>query len=341
MIGIVSCRRHAARQDGCRASWMRAARGRDDNDDDVVTLFIVGDENVAEPQRVGDTLYVPSRDDYESLPQKTRGLMFWAARAGAERVFKCDDDTFVHVERLLLRAAAAAATTDADYVGFEVTPRVASGGAGYLLSRRAVEVLQATLPAGARGAEDVMVARALKRHGICIRHDSRFWPSANRVPTVWNEQCTSHYLKPTEMTGLQQSLDRRPSELLRVEGGRAGYGAIGVNGYRGFSANASAAVELPPGISAGAGDVLISAHAPSWVVVELYQPARVSGFLDAGATGATVKVEFKVDGCHLGDAAVGGDETAERLLECGRHQLDTVACGHHARRYSVWRFHKA
>lgn len=327
LIGIVSCQRYATRREACRASWVRALNRRQD----VMPLFIVGDLKLDEPRVGGDTLYVPCDDSYECLPQKTMWLARWAAKNQVERLMKCDDDTFVCVSRI-----DSILCNNQDYIGFEVAPSVASGGAGYLLTNKAIDVLVSDLPANGRGAEDVLVAQMLRRQDIQIHHNREFRPWCDRVPTVWNEQFTAHYVQPVDMPSLQLSLERSPPQFIRCLDGHAEFGAIGVNGYRGFNANGRAEIEMPPDLARDEGAVFLSAHASSWISILLEQPARVSAFLDMGSKNSSARVTFSVNGEHLGDTLNGGERTAPVELQPGEHRLEAISRGQNARRYSVW-----
>ena len=63
-------------------------------------------------------------DDYASLPQKTRGFCRWAlANAEFEYLFKCDDDTYICLDRLL------AVPSGLDYCGWKLgSPAPARSG---------------------------------------------------------------------------------------------------------------------------------------------------------------------------------------------------------------------
>src|SRR6185437_16635772 len=99
---------------------------------------------------------------YGSLPFKTVGVCKYAAENGYRWVFKCDDDTAVYAERLLVEIME----NSADYAGYRHA-EVASGGPGYILSDRACRIVytQGNNP-GEVWAEDVHVARTLARAGI-------------------------------------------------------------------------------------------------------------------------------------------------------------------------------
>ena len=89
-IGALSCNQPfaAERRELCREMWVPVVKsyGYD------VVFLIGGHDNL---ERCGDELCLPVRDDYKSLPQKTKAFCQWAQETDAERLFKCDDDTFI------------------------------------------------------------------------------------------------------------------------------------------------------------------------------------------------------------------------------------------------------
>ena len=108
LIAVVSCNAYRERADAIRNTWGRDARN---------IVYVVGRPGEAE-EIVGDTLYLDCPDSYERLTEKTFALCrFIRSRFDFDRVYKCDDDTFVNV------AALEAAHCPADFFGF-----VHSGG---------------------------------------------------------------------------------------------------------------------------------------------------------------------------------------------------------------------
>lgn len=97
VIGVLSCQKYGARREACLATWANV-EGRDDLD----LVFILGDGCRPEPVRQGCLLHCPCPDDYASLSQKTRLFCRWAvSNYDFDYLFKCDDDTYVHVDRLV------------------------------------------------------------------------------------------------------------------------------------------------------------------------------------------------------------------------------------------------
>ena len=105
-------------------------------------------------------------------------------------LFKCDDDTYVSIPRLLAYDLAGR-----DYVGAEWQLRVGygSGGAGYFLSRRAAALIAERLTA-ATGAEDLLVGQILRAAGIPLHIEPRLVPfgSMEHRPRQGNDLITLH-----------------------------------------------------------------------------------------------------------------------------------------------------
>lgn len=186
LIGALSGWQHVDRRDRCVNTWFRDAHncGLD-------SVLLLGLPGIPRPERRGDLLLLPSPDSYESLPQRTRWFCEWAlGRDDWEYLFKCDDDTYVAAARL-----AALATEGRDYIGAEWKPGVAygSGGGGYLLSRRAAKIVAEHMRQET-GAEDQLVGKVLREHGIPLHIDNRFVPFGNREkrPRSDNDTITVH-----------------------------------------------------------------------------------------------------------------------------------------------------
>jgi hypothetical protein len=122
LIAIPSCARDRALQFTQRALVEQ---------DGIDYRFFLGAGNCAP---AFDEVILPVRDDYWALPAKVRAAFRWALEHEYTHVFKCDRDTFVHVDRLL-----AAVPVEHDFVGLVGNPGdCCGGGAGYWLSRHAM-----------------------------------------------------------------------------------------------------------------------------------------------------------------------------------------------------------
>lgn len=156
-------------------------------------------------------------DDYAHLPHKTKAIYQWALGKGFDYVFKCDDDTFVYVDRLLASGFEAL-----DYVGYcyPANGNYISGGPGYWLSRRALEVL-ATAPVGDNWAEDKWTGDTLKKAKIFPARDARYLPGFGghyvRLEILPREHgyVSFHACRPAMMRTLYEANPSPSFELVR------------------------------------------------------------------------------------------------------------------------------
>lgn len=144
-----------------------------------------------------DEVYLDVPDEYLKLPLKIRQIILWALERGYDRIFKCDDDTYLHIPRLL------ASMDESDYRGRPDSSNRyvhwAQGGAGYWLSRHSMEWL-ATRDLKeweAEWAEDKFVGMALTRGGIGFHPDYRFFDQMypqypHSIPRPENGTITTH-----------------------------------------------------------------------------------------------------------------------------------------------------
>lgn len=213
LIGALSAWKYPERRRRCLATWMRDADALG-----VPSVFLLGCPTAVAPEQIGPhALVLPCPDDYASLPQRTMWFCRWAVGQRTEvrnqrselptsdfrplisdlrplpwdYLFKCDDDTYISMPRLLAFDPAGR-----DYIGAEWRPGVGygSGGAGYFLSRRAAEIVAERLATHPTGAEDLLVGRVLKETGIELSIDPCFVPfgSAERRPRADNDLITLH-----------------------------------------------------------------------------------------------------------------------------------------------------
>src|SRR5208282_4627922 len=160
LIAIPTCHRFSLLKQACNETWV----GKWGHLVDI--RFFLGQPVF--PSTFSEiSLDVP--DNYQELPLKVLAMFRWALDNGYDRIFKVDDDTYVHVPRLL-----ACGKDEFDYVG---RPDQADrynhwmqGGAGYWLSRRALELL-VSLPLSVWQGdwrEDRIVGLALFKSGLKI-----------------------------------------------------------------------------------------------------------------------------------------------------------------------------
>lgn len=139
-----------------------------------------------------------------TLNRKTEAAVTYALAHGYDYVFKCDDDTFVRPDRLLgsgFEKHDYSGTTEAHSARPIGVYRWAQGGAGYWLSRRAMEIVSA------RGlhlspAEDICVGQLLANHGIEPHHDARYLSAATSADYSRPDAITFHKVSATQMRRL-------------------------------------------------------------------------------------------------------------------------------------------
>lgn len=184
LIGILSCHRDNEQDAICQQTWLnqrlpaadyRFFRG-------VPIGLPLPDSHV--------TLNVG--DDYNSLPFKTQAMCRWALLKGYDYLFKCDNDTYVHIPRLMASGFERHAYSGWNWGG---TGGYCSGGAGYWLDRKCMGIIgDAEITAdwrhpehgGSMNGEDLQVGAILHRHGIDPFDDPRY-----RIRAPWNPDTIS------------------------------------------------------------------------------------------------------------------------------------------------------
>lgn len=108
-----------------------------------------------------DEQFLDCPDGYGSLPLKSVGVCDYAVQHGFKYVYKCDTDTFVFIDKLLMEIME----NKFDYAGYRHC-EVCSGGPGYLLSEHACRIIATQGRSPKHWAEDVHVSRVLAAAGI-------------------------------------------------------------------------------------------------------------------------------------------------------------------------------
>ena len=178
-VCVKSCHKDLDRgcHDAIRSTW-----GLDLKALGVETYFFMGSDPSQQDTRrcrryVSNEVVVDCRDDYESLPVKTRRICQWVMGKTFERVFLCDTDTYINARAFLSSSFerydyAGRFIKDGTYPGgppfryedehgnlYPECRAWASGGWGYFLSRRAANVIASTPPT--MWAEDMQVGNSL------------------------------------------------------------------------------------------------------------------------------------------------------------------------------------
>lgn len=196
LIAIVGCRRLLTRLATARATWGAAPPAG------VEIVYFVG----AGPDPVPDWVTaLDAPDDYPSLPLKVHAVHRHLAAAKCDHVFKCDDDTYVVIDRLM---AAATRLGPGDFLGAAAFhPEFASGGAGYLIPKAASAALAQLAPPDP-GPEDVVFSQRLRTLGYGFQPSEalRYASEPQDLPTADNDIITCHWLTPLRMRQLHDHL---------------------------------------------------------------------------------------------------------------------------------------
>lgn len=212
LILATSGKDYAARRQGCQDSWLKDLPSSDIQplkDLPRAQFFFVLGGNHGITDILGNCLRLPVDERYNYLPARTQAMCMWALGwEGWDYIFKCDDDTYVCLPRLL---EFASNLQGEHYIGNEcwVPPKgYASGGAGYFLSRYAAEIIARDMRIPC-GAEDLMVGHYLREKGVPLTLCTSFIPFGKDGP--WpapdNNLITSHYITPSTMVQIYKALN--------------------------------------------------------------------------------------------------------------------------------------
>jgi hypothetical protein len=143
------------------------------------------------------------QDDHMHVIDKTLYAANYALANSFDYLFKCDDDTFVHLDRLVRMFLELPADIDAaGYVecgGFY-------GGPGFLLSRKALKEVVKLVPQDRRveWREDWWIGSELVKLGYKLHHLMQLKDKWRETPPL--ETVTLHPLSPDEMRAMYQPL---------------------------------------------------------------------------------------------------------------------------------------
>ena len=198
LVGICSGRQMEERRRACRETWMKHVP------DGVKCVFFQGGSRIGGEVDEKDTVSLWVNDDYEHLPAKVLAFYRYAlAHYDFEWLFKCDDDTYVALDRLV-----GLADQRYDLIGdMSLESRGApSGGAGYLMSRKLVEAfVEHADKVEPCGCEDLIFGGLAKELGVSISATHRL--SSDRLPMISlsNDQVSVHWCPPEYMYFLDEA----------------------------------------------------------------------------------------------------------------------------------------
>jgi hypothetical protein len=164
----------------------------------VTAKFFYGQSDI---QPLEDEVNLNVPDDYGHLADKTRAICRWAVDNNFDYAALVDDDTLVYVDRLVDETESAAF----DYAG-HVHGSVATGGPGYILSRRAMEAISKNWHS--HWAEDVACGKSLFYSGITpenlVGHKSGksnhfFFADGFDASLLTDDVVTAHAVSPDDL----------------------------------------------------------------------------------------------------------------------------------------------
>lgn len=162
LFAILSCHSLQQYEPSLRETWIKELPGIDHK-------FFLGLPSLSSPL-LPDEVLLEVDDSFQGITEKSVAMHRWALEHGYDYVVKVDLDTFVRPVELL-----QSGFEQFDYTGGQNTQGVAfaSGGSGYWLSRRALQiVVDAKITPGP--AEDLHVATVLNDQGITLHADNRY-----------------------------------------------------------------------------------------------------------------------------------------------------------------------
>ena len=171
LVAVTNCWMYRKRQEAIRNTWLKNLPPNLD-----VRFFLgrVPPGTMTTPELKSDEVQSDIDDGYPGLPAKTREMCRYAVANGYTHLFKCDDDTYVQLERLV----ASGFQGQGDYIGRKRGPSGVwsapyASGFSYWLSRRAFKVV-AEAKLTDDPAEDRWVGNTLHAAGMGCVPDYRY-----------------------------------------------------------------------------------------------------------------------------------------------------------------------
>lgn len=174
LIGLLACQEYKQRRQLCRSTWLSQAPSHG-----LDYVFLIGGHDRAE--RRGDELWLPVGDQYYDLPKKTKAFCEWVDKeTDFTHVWKADDDTYCCIPRFAWWLEHR--YKGQPYVGneWDKNTKYASGGAGYLLDRTAIQAAAKDLNTRKK-YEDLEMGKVMRRHHIPFTIDNHFIAFGNDV----------------------------------------------------------------------------------------------------------------------------------------------------------------
>lgn len=169
LVAVTNCWPRRQRQEAIRNTWLKNIPPTMD------VRFFLGRTPGTVPPLKDDEVLVDVDDGYLDLPAKTRAMCRYAREHGYDWLFKCDDDTYVQLQRL----ERSNFQSLGDYIGRargswgRDYPAPYASGFSYWLSQRAFTII-ADAKLTEDTAEDRWVGNTLQAAGIGCVPDYRY-----------------------------------------------------------------------------------------------------------------------------------------------------------------------
>ena len=152
-------------------------------------------------------------DGYYHLPAKGLAFYKWALENyDFDWLFKCDDDTYLALDRL-----ASLCDSRYDLIGDSCVDsrKAPSGGAGYFMSRRLVELfVQNADKIPAIGAEDLLFGELAVRLGVPMLASPRLNLNHSPAPSRENDLVSCHWCSPDRLRDIEQMFYAEPTAII-------------------------------------------------------------------------------------------------------------------------------
>lgn len=203
-MGICSCVAAKGKRDAIRETWMQH------QEKGIECKFFVGGGVPMEEEKE-DIVVLNSPDGYHELPEKIRDFLKYALENyNFDWLFKCDDDTYLRLDRL-----AEIADRRYDLIGDALVERRLSpgGGSGYFLSRKIVEKIVNVPDFQLWGAEDVIIGELVCKLGGKLLSSYRLFINNTCYPRADNDMISAHWCSPELLRGIHFMTHNQPASL--------------------------------------------------------------------------------------------------------------------------------
>lgn len=204
LVGICSCVSAKEKRNAVRDTWLQH------QEKGIKCQFFVGG-TVPLADEKKDTVVLNVPDGYDELPEKVRAFMLYAlANYDFDWLFKCDDDTYLRLDRL-----AELADPQYDLIGDAMVERRLSpgGGSGYFLSRRMVQKIIEIPNFPKIGPEDIIIGELAYKLGGKMHHTHRLFTNNTTFPAENNDMVSAHWCSPELLRGIHFMTHQAPVAL--------------------------------------------------------------------------------------------------------------------------------